>query len=312
MTTNFFTQSQTIAVSRFDANGWWAGNTTEHVAKHTALSKNATMHIYAPSAAGLTAKYDKDADVWSDEITDATQLLRFNQHGARIVVTAPDAEYPDDAIADAPPAHDATTQTVLYKDRSWKTYDILVGQKYYDRTGQAFLIADYNFELPDDCTLEAPPAAPDGFAVQLSHGAWVVLADHRQKMAYAKDRIMSDYVITELGDIENSHTLNAPGLYESWDDTAQAWAYDIERHRPFKAKEERDWCDAMLQQVLNRIDQHDRDQNIAAELRVSALTQDEYGALFYDRKALCDYPASTDFPFGGRPDLTITTLGDTQ
>ncbi|MFV0488565.1 MAG: hypothetical protein ACK5NL_15450, partial [Vibrio fluvialis] len=74
----------------------------------------------------------------------------------------------------------------------------------------------------------------------------------------------------------------------------------------------RDWRDAMLQQVLNDIDKYERDQSIATELRVSTLTQDEYNALFYDRKALCDYPASTDFPFGGRPNLTITTLGDTQ
>ncbi|CAH0543083.1 hypothetical protein [Vibrio marisflavi] len=80
---------------------------------------------------------------------------------------------------------------------------------------------------------------------------------------------------------------------------------DIERERPVKTTTETTWRDQQLSLVLNRIDQYEKDQNYPEEYRTSPITsEDEFNSLLMDRKKLCDYPESVDFPFGQRPQLS--------
>ncbi|WP_241669726.1 hypothetical protein [Vibrio furnissii] len=123
-------------------------------------------------------------------------------------------------------------------------------------------------------------------------------------MAYATDRDNGeDYRIEELGELPATHTLTEPEFYDSWSDGQ--WHYDIERHRPFKATEEKQWRDGELTKVLDRIDQYEKDQSYPAELRTSPIkTEADYLKLLQDRKTLSDYPESDGFPFGQRPVLS--------
>lgn len=112
----FFSKSQTVVVSQMTATGWWIRNTQEHVAKGTALGDDFTQDIYTPSEAGKTARYDRELRAWLPEIDDMTLKPYFDKNGKGYVIGAPDGDYPEWAIKDAPPAYDRETQTVLHGD----------------------------------------------------------------------------------------------------------------------------------------------------------------------------------------------------
>ncbi|NAW98960.1 MULTISPECIES: hypothetical protein [unclassified Vibrio] len=299
----FFSTSKTVNVSRMTRDGWWIENTVEHVVKGTALGSDFTQNIYTPSTPSMIARYDRELDAWSDEIEDMTWKEYYNENGQRFVVGSPNGQYPESAILLAPPEYDADIQTVLYQNEQWVIYDILIGQKFYDEYGQQFIVSDYNFELPDKHTWEEPLQAEDGYAVKLINGQWQSFIDHRNKVAYAKDRDEDEnYLIEELGELPETHTLIEPELYDSWLDGI--WQYDVKRHYPFKASEERQWRNSELANVLDRIDQYEKDQAYPVELRTSPIKAEaDYLRLLQDRKALSDYPESIDFPFGERPML---------
>lgn len=303
--TKFFTKSQTVKVSRITQDGWWVENTVEYVSKGTALGNDFTETVYTPSSEAMIAHYDRETDAWSDEITNRTWDEYFNQHGQRFVIGSPDGDYPEWAITEAPPMYDQRTQTVLHINKQWKVFDILIGQSFFDEYGNEFLVSDYNFELPEKHTFTKPPELRlDNRAVKLVDGQWQQLLDYRGEMAYAKDRDNgTDYKIEELGELPETHTLSAPEPFDSWID--KGWKYDIERHRPFKVGEEKQWRDNELTKVLDRIDQYEKDQSYPVELRTSPIqTEADYMLLLQDRKKLSDYPESDDFPFGERPKLS--------
>ena len=301
----FFSTSQTVEVSRITKEGWWIENTSELVTKGTALGDDFTQNIYTPSIEGMIARYDRELGTWSDEIEDMTMKKYFDKDGQQFFIREPDGSYPEDAIVEAPPKYNKETHTVLYKDGGWKVFDILIGQSFFDEYGNEFLVSDYNFELPEKHTFTKPPElCLDNRAVKLVDGQWQQLLDYRGKMAYAKDRDNgTDYQIEELGELPETHTLSAPDPFDSWID--EGWKYDIERHRPFKVGEEKQWRDSELTKVLDRIDQYEKDQNYPVELRTSPIQANEdYMRLLQDRKNLSVYPESSYFPFGERPLLS--------
>ncbi|MGL4221057.1 MAG: hypothetical protein ACRCSS_10580, partial [Shewanella sp.] len=253
----FFSENQTVKVSRITSDGWWVENTTEHVVKGTALGKDFTLNIYTPSSKDKIARYDRKTDTWADEIQNRTWDEYFNQYGQRFIIGEPDGDFPDWAIVEMPPEHDTQTHTVLYKDEQWHVHDILIGHSFYDEYGYEFKVSDYNFELPEKHTFIAPPEPlSEQYSPKLIDGQWQQLIDHRGKMAYAINRDDGSYVIEELGELPATHTLIEPDLYDSW--VNGQWQYDIERHRPFKTSEEKQWRDTELKRVLDRIDQYEK------------------------------------------------------
>ncbi|MEZ9146259.1 hypothetical protein AB4138_17880 [Vibrio sp. 10N.286.52.C3] len=306
--TLFFAQSQTVEVSRLSRDGWWLENTSEHVVKGTALGEDFTQDIYTPSSKGMIAQYDRGNKTWSEEIEDMTWKTFWDKNGNDFVIGKPNGDYPQWVIKDMPPEYNKDTQTVLHSDKmGWVVHEILLGRCFYDKWGNEFLVSDYNFELPSEHSWEGPPKPEEGRAFKLVHGEWVSFADHREKMAYAKDRdnnYVSDYQIDELGELPNTHTLLEYGPYDSWSGDKSGWQYDITRHRPYKADIEKVWRDAEFSRVLNRIDQYERDQNYPSELRTSPLTIEQYNLLLLDRKLLSDYPNIEGFPFCERPRLS--------
>ncbi len=305
----FFDKSQHVQVSQITTDGWWLKNTNEHVSKGTALGDEFTTNIYTPSVTGMIARYDRETDTWSDEIKDMTFESFWDEHGRHYIVGEPDGDYPEGAIKEAPPEHDPDTQTVLFsKETGWKVYEILIGEPYFDKWGNELLVSDFNFELPEEHTFTKPPKPQDGYGIKLVDGLWVELVDHREKIAYAKDRDneeLSDYQIEELGDIPRTHTLEQYAPYDSWVDNEQGWQYDIERHRPIKEEEEKSWRNTELTNVINRIDQYEKDQNYPEELRTSPIESEaDFLQLLKDRKALSDYTDVDGFPFGDRPQLS--------
>lgn len=301
----FFNKSQTVEVSQITRTGWWVRNTTEYVAKGTALGDDFTQDIYTPSEPGKTARYDRDLSAWSQEIDDMTFKPYFDKDGKEYVIGEPDGDYPEWAIKDRPPEYDEESQTVLYNDDGWQVFDIKLGVPYYDEFGFEFLVTDYNFTLPENHTFEIPPKTPEGFAPKLVNGIWQTLRDLRGKIAYAKDRDNGEnYIVKELGELPSTHTEKQPNEFDTWSESVGDWIYDIERHLPYKIKEERDWRDAVLQSVLNQIDQYEKDQIYPEHLRTSSLDETGLLALVTDRKVLCDYPEYDGFPFCERPKLS--------
>lgn len=302
----FFPTSQNVNVSRLSHDGWWTENTVEHVAKGTALGSDFTQNIYIPSKPGMISRYHAETDSWSPEILNMTWNIYYDIHGQKFFIGEPDGDYPDWAIIDPPPEYDPETHTVLYrKETGWTIFKIQLGESFYDEFGQEFLVSDYNFDLPENHTWEEPPKNQDGHAVKLIDGYWQQLIDYREKMAYAKDRDNDeDYIIEELGELPESHTLLTPGAYDSWVNNV-GWVYDLERHRPFKSLEERAWRDSALIKVINRVDQYEKDRNYPEELRTSTLTDKEFLVLLQERKLLSDYPQQDGFPFIQRPVLSV-------
>ncbi|WP_418113410.1 hypothetical protein RJD40_10695 [Vibrio scophthalmi] len=305
--TRFFNKSQKVNVSRISAVGWWLGNTTEHVVKGTALGSDFTQNIYTPSKEGMTARYDRDDNSWSEEIKDKTFEPYWDVNGHAFTIGEPDGELPEWGINIFPPEYDKETHTVLYKKEEWHIYEILIGRPFYDEWGNEFLVSDYNFVLPERHSWEPPPEFKEGYGIKLINDEWVELIDHRGKMAYAKNRdseVQHDYEIEALGELPVTHTLIEYQQFDSWLED-QGWAYDIERHRPYKKQEEKFWRDEQLTQVLNRIDQYEKDRGYPEEYRTSPIrTEEQYQKLLADRKLLSDYPESVNYPFGERPRLS--------
>ena len=304
----FFKQSQYVEVSRITPDGWWLENCSEHVTAGTALGEEFTENRFIPSLEGRTARYNREADEWSNEIEDMTFKSFFDNQGREYVIGSPDGEYPEGAILEAPPEFNPETHTVLHnKESGWKVYEILLGKPYYDDTGFELIVSDYNFELPENHTWTPPPESREGYAFKLIEGDWREMPDHRGRIAYAKDRddddALVDYEVEELGFLPNTHTLEVPDMYDSW--TGEQFEYDKERHRPVKASEETSWRNALLTEVVNRIDQYEKDQHYPTELRTSPINDhNDFLKLLKDRKLLSDYPDTEEFPFSSRPTLS--------
>ena len=305
----FFKQSQMVDVSRISKDGWWIENTTEHVTKGTALGDDFTQTQYTPSSKGMIARYDRAAGLWSDEIEDKTWTPYWGKHGEALFIGEPDGDYPEWAIKDAPPEYNQDTHTVLHDaEHGWAVYEIKIGTSFYDELGREFIVSDYNFTLPGKSTWDKPPKANKGHAVKWIDGQWQQLIDHRNKLAYAKDRDnaeLQDYQVEVVGPLPATHTLKEPEQFDSWKDDEAGWQYDIERHRPFKVMEEKQWRDEEITKVINRIDQYEKDQHYPVELRTSPINNEaDFLTLLADRKALSDYPTVANFPFSNRPKLS--------
>ncbi|MDW6005505.1 hypothetical protein [Vibrio mangrovi] len=303
----FFTESQLIDVSYIDNNGWWCGNGVEHVAAGTTLGADCTPIVYVPSAGGKIARFNPESRTWSAEIDDMTSGTYYSETGEILTIGVPDGIYPEGAITATPPDYDKNSQAILYVDGVWKVYRNQIGSTYWDHEGNEHTIAELYFDLPEGCTLEQPPQANDECVVRLIDGQWQQVKDYRGRIAYAKDQTGGtdeNYEITELGDVPETHTVSVPDLFDSWDYDSDSWTYDIEKERLYKAAVEKNWRDEQLRNVLDRIDQYEKDQNYEEAYRTSPLSETEYAGLLGYRKLLCDYPESEDFPFGERPELS--------
>lgn len=304
---SFVTESQHIEVSYIDDNGWWMGNGVEHVAVGTTLGSDCTSVVYHPSAVGKTARFQAESGTWSEEIEDMKSKIYYSETGDLFTIGSPDGTYPENAITAPPPDYDQRSQAVLYVDGKWKIYLNQVGTPYWDHEGHEYTITELYFDLPPECTLEPPPQSDDGCVVRFIDNQWQQVEDNRSQIAYAKDRASEtdeDYQITALGTVPETHTLIAPGLFDVWDEGADSWVYDIEKERHYQTSVEKNWRDEQLRNVLDRIDQYEKDQNYEPHYRTSSLSDTEYLGLLGYRKLLCDYPDSDGFPFGERPVLS--------
>lgn len=295
-----------VEVSKIDKNDWWLGNGQEHVAKGTALGADFITNIYNPTSPGMTAKYDHDNDEWL-EVYDSSQLEFWDITGQHFKIGTPDGTYPEWAIKTKPPAFNPITQTVLYNqdDQEWTVYDILINTKYYDHLTNELTVSDFNFVLPENHTFTAPPKAKKGYAVRLVSNKWKQLIDHRDKLAYSKDRNHEDdYTVEELGEIKDTHTLLEHDTFDSWDKATNQWKYDQERERPVKIANEKAWRNSTLTEVINRMDQYNQDQNLPDEFKRSPFNQEQFLQLASDRALLSDYTETDGFPFCERPKLS--------
>ncbi|WED29881.1 hypothetical protein L3V77_20970 [Vibrio sp. DW001] len=216
--TTFFSTSQTVSVSRLSEEGWWIENTSEHVAKGTALGEGFTVNVYTPSEQGMIGRYDKQTDSW-DEIENQALKAFWNEVGQGFVIGVPDGDYPEGAIKEAPPEFDTSNETVLHKDGAWKIYDIEIGKTFYDAEGNEFVVSDFNFDLPDNHSFDAPPKTEQGFAVRLVDNEWIQIIDHREKTIFDQTDCTQSKEVTELGDIPQGWTLDEPATqFDEWTD----------------------------------------------------------------------------------------------
>lgn len=216
----------TLDVSRISSAGFWAGNGREQVVAGTALGSDCTTVIYTPSKKGVTGKYDANAQLWT-EITDNSQTEFWDSKGHSYYVDYPSDDFPSWAIFEAPPAYYVDTETVLYSDGEWKKYPIQIGTAYYDATAHQYLVAEYNFELPENHTFDDPPDEKDGYVRRLVDGQWTYMEDHREKTIYNTADCTDSITVEWVGPIDDGWTLSVPNtLVDKWD--GQSWTTDAQ------------------------------------------------------------------------------------
>ncbi|SJN58743.1 hypothetical protein RND59_19795 [Vibrio ruber] len=292
-----------LEVSRISGDGYWLGNGQEQVMQGTALGMDCTTVIFIPSREGMTGKYNRETEQWS-EIVDNTQKPFWNQNGLEQRVDTPESDFPEWAIFEKPPKYNRQKETINFEDGQWVVYENRLGEPYYDEWGNELRVTEYNFKLPDSHTFLKPFKPAEGYAIRLVDGQWKELADHLGKTAYAKDASQPDITISQLGEIPDGYTLKERGKFTTWDETVNDWVYSQALERPIKVDEEKQWRNMVLKEVLDRIDQYEKDQNYEPHYRTSPLSETEYLGLLGYRKLLCDYPDSDGFPFGERPVLS--------
>lgn len=221
---NFVKKTGFVDVSRFSNDGWWLGNGKEHVVAGTTLPPDCTEIIYTPSELGKTGKFNPDTNTWNEH-DDNSGKEYFDQYGNKYTLANPDDQLPDWAINTAPPAVN-DNHVVLFKDGAWVVYEDRMGQKYYDRYGNELTVSTLFFDLPENCTFDAPPKPDPGEAVKLIAGSWQTLEDHREKTVYAKDRQADDLVIKDLGPIPDTHTDQKPNEWDVWNQNTDSWVED--------------------------------------------------------------------------------------
>ncbi|HBV77647.1 MULTISPECIES: hypothetical protein [Vibrio] len=209
-------KSITLSVSKIHPEGWWLGNTQEHVAKGTALGVDYTENIYIPSSNEMIGKYDWETNTWS-EIKNKALDEFWTPNGQQCVIGTPNGDYPEWAVLEAPPEYDTQKQTVLYQDEKWSIYDIEIGKPYWDNEGNELIISDYNFTLPENHTYIKPPKSKDGFAIRLVDDEWQAIEDFRDRIIYDCADATRSEVVQELGKIKAGFTLEEPKTqYDEW------------------------------------------------------------------------------------------------
>ncbi|MBD1572470.1 hypothetical protein HC725_04155 [Vibrio sp. S17_S38] len=209
-------KSITLSVSKIHPEGWWLGNTQEHVAKGTALGADYTENVYTPSADGMIGKYDWETNSW-EEIKNKALDEFWTPNGQACVIGTPDGDYPEWAVLEAPPEYDTEIQTVLYQDEKWLIYDIEIGKSYWDSEGNELIISDYNFTLPENHTFTKPPTDKQGFVIRLVDNEWQYIADYREQVIYDCTDATHSELMQELGDIPDDYTLKEPSTqYDEW------------------------------------------------------------------------------------------------
>ncbi|WP_188009257.1 DUF4376 domain-containing protein [Grimontia hollisae] len=236
--------SVVVDVSHLSPDGWWLGNETQHVAKGTALGSDYTETLYIPSADGLTARFDRNSQTWSEEIEDRTATPYYSIEGREYHLATPDSSVHAGMVITPPPNYDPSTQTVLYDKDQWQIFDIKIGQAYWDQFGREYIVSDYYFELPDECTWEHPPATRENYAVRLVQGKWEEVEDHRGKEIFNKAECLQVELVEGLGPIKDGWTLTAPPtpFHEYINGT---WQPSTDRVKKAKREEINAWRVAM-------------------------------------------------------------------
>ncbi|MBU1002803.1 MAG: hypothetical protein KKE73_09795 [Proteobacteria bacterium] len=81
--------------------------------------------------------------------------------------------------------------------------------------------------VPAGSTQIAPPEdIPSGQVACWTGAAWELVEDHRGVVLYST-ATGATVEITELGPIPDGLTDTAPGEFETWDDVAEAWVFDL-------------------------------------------------------------------------------------
>lgn len=225
MIRDFKTESCTLEVSKIGNQGLWLGNTTEHVAKGTALGDEFTETLYTPSSEGFTATYGEGTHTWS-ELEDKTDWEYYSPTGETLTIGSPLGDYPEGAILEKPPTLEEY-QKVKYDGSSWVIYECHKGKSYWDKNCEEFTVGDDYFELPDECTWSEPLEHLDGFKVILVNGVWEYIEDYVGLTAYNTSTKLPT-VITELGELPEGFTLLVPDTYSKWE--YGAWVLDEEAY----------------------------------------------------------------------------------
>ncbi|CZF85485.1 DUF4376 domain-containing protein [Grimontia marina] len=232
--------SVVVDVSHLSPDGWWLGNEKQHVAKGTALGADYTETLYTPTAEGLTSRFDRETQTWSEEIINRTATPYYSIEGREYRLASPDSAVPEAMLVTPPPDHDPNTQAVLHDGEKWQVFDIKVGQSYWDKSGREYVVSDDYFALPNECTWERPPAARENYAVRLVQGKWEEVEDHRGKEIFNKAECLQVELVEELGPIKDGWTLTAPPtpFHEYKNGT---WQPSTDRAKKAKRKEINAW-----------------------------------------------------------------------
>ncbi|WP_196589180.1 hypothetical protein [Aliivibrio fischeri] len=208
------------------------------------------------------------------------------------------------------PTYAMETEKCYFINDEWVKTELFIGRNYWDENAKEMFIKSFPESMPEHYSLIKPPKPKKGFAVRLVNKKWKQLEDHREKIAFAKDRDndeKGDYQVEELGVIPNTHTLLEPEQFDSWNVELDDWQYDETRYRPYWAQTEKQWQQELLTKVEAELLFYAQDKQIPeiySELRKTNYTEDEYYSLLGDRILLNEYVEQDDFPECGRPTLS--------
>lgn len=238
---NFQKETTILNVSRISPEGWWIENCKEHVCAGTALGSDFTENVFTPPKKGVTAKYDRDSDQWT-EVEDKTGTQFWHESGELFELSTPDAEVPDGAIQDAPPEYNPETHFVTRKSGNWLIHENHFQKPYYNALGEELIVSEQRFILPSGHTFTKPPRPKNGHAVRLVKGKWKQIEDHRGETLFHTETHQTK-IIEDIGEVENGWTLQTYIPYSKWDSQSQAWKLDLELLKAGKYAEINAWRD---------------------------------------------------------------------
>ena len=149
----FSDQPQWVWVYNFDENNVFAGTLHFYVAPHTGLPARCTRVKCNPKTS--------QAGVWNGEkwqyVDDFRGVVYWDVRGNKKVMLDV-GPMPENAVTVAPPLA-APGHVLLFSEDEWQQIEDRTGVTYYTADGQAKIVSEPYFVLPDDCTF-SPPSTP--------------------------------------------------------------------------------------------------------------------------------------------------------
>jgi len=223
---DFFSETQMVAVSFIDQDGWWIRNGEVHVSKGTSLPPECIATIYTPSAQGMIGRFNNEAGTWVER-KDNRGTPFWSIYGDQFVIDTPDGEVGIDFVTVEPPEYDHEKQEILFENGAWKIFEIRISQKYWDADQNEYLVSARYWECPANHTVNEPPTAESGFGIKLINGEWVALVDHRNKIFWDTET-MEVHTVSELGvEPEPGWTEKEPIANSKWDGNDWIIEFDL-------------------------------------------------------------------------------------